>query len=101
MNNSNSRACKLSYRPEKVDAHAHDRRIVPHTASCKKLAIEAKDNTKFLATLERHFKTLSGGSFAAILDTLPTMLNAVRMVGSFRAIIIPMRGWCLVGAHRA
>ena len=64
---------------KKVDAHA----MISYNTSygeLQKLSIEAKDNTKFLATLERHFKTLSSGSFAAILDTLPTMLNAVRMV---------------------
>jgi len=46
----------------------------------QKLSLEAKDNTKFLATLERHFKTLQQGSFSTILDTLPSMLNAIRMV---------------------
>ena len=64
---------------KKVDAHA----MISYSNSygeLQKLAIEAKDNTKFLATFERHFKTLSSGSFAAILDTLPTMFNAVRMV---------------------
>ena len=64
---------------KKSDAHA----MISYTNSygeLQKLAIEAKDNTKFLSDFERHFKTLSSGSFAAILDTLPTMLNAVRMV---------------------
>ncbi len=64
---------------KKVDAHA----MIGYNTSygeLQKLAIEAKDNTKFLATLERHFKTLSSGTFASILDTLPTMLNAIRMV---------------------
>jgi dynein heavy chain len=30
--------------------------------------------------LERHFKNVSEGSFATILDTLPSMMNAIRMV---------------------
>ena len=45
-----------------------------------KLYAEAKDNVKFLSTLERHFKTIHRGDFQTILDTLPTMLNAIRMV---------------------
>ena len=45
-----------------------------------KLYLEAKDNVKFLTTLERHFKNVSDGSFATILDTLPSMMNAIRMV---------------------
>ena len=45
-----------------------------------KLYIEAKDNVKFLTTLERHFKNISSGNLSSILDTLPTMMNALRMV---------------------
>eukprot|EP01116_Phalansterium_solitarium_P024846 TRINITY_DN921_c0_g1_i7.p1 TRINITY_DN921_c0_g1~~TRINITY_DN921_c0_g1_i7.p1 ORF type:complete len:1316 (+),score=676.84 TRINITY_DN921_c0_g1_i7:209-4156(+) len=41
---------------------------------------EAKDNVKFLTTLERHFKNLATGSFSTINDTLPSMMNAIRMV---------------------
>ena len=42
---------------------------------------EAKDNVRFLSTLERHFKNLSQGSnFAVVLDTIPSMMNALRMV---------------------
>ncbi|GMH67856.1 hypothetical protein TrLO_g3024 [Triparma laevis f. longispina] len=51
-----------------------------HFAELSKLYIEAKDNVKFLTTLERHFKNVSEGSFAAILDTLPSMMNAIKMV---------------------
>lgn len=51
-----------------------------HFAELSKLYIEAKDNVKFLTTLERHFKNVSEGSFAAILDTLPSMINAIKMV---------------------
>jgi dynein heavy chain len=45
-----------------------------------KLYVEAKDNVKFLTTLERHFKNISSGKFSVILDTLPSMMNAIRMV---------------------
>lgn len=45
-----------------------------------RLYLEAKDNVKFLATLERHFKNIRNGSFSAIVDTLPPMFNALRMV---------------------
>jgi dynein heavy chain, axonemal len=33
-----------------------------------------------LTTLERHFKNISAGSFSVVLDTLPFMMNAIRMV---------------------
>ncbi len=42
--------------------------------------VEAKDNVKVLTTLERHFKNISSGNLTAILDTLPSMMNALRMV---------------------
>jgi dynein heavy chain len=45
-----------------------------------KLYVEAKDNVKFLTTLERHFKNISHGSLTQILDTLSPMMGALRMV---------------------
>ena len=42
--------------------------------------VEAKDNVKFLQTLERHFKNLENGSLQTIVETLPSLLNAIRMV---------------------
>ena len=45
-----------------------------------KLHAEAKDNVKFLSTLERHFKNLRLGSLAQVLDTLQPMTNALRTV---------------------
>ncbi|PNH08033.1 Dynein-1-alpha heavy chain, flagellar inner arm I1 complex [Tetrabaena socialis] len=45
-----------------------------------KLATEARDNVKFLTTLERHFKNIAAGPLGGILDTLPPMMNALRMV---------------------
>jgi dynein heavy chain len=49
-------------------------------AELTKLYVEAKDNVKFLTTLERHFKNISSGEFTVIVDTLPSMMNAIRMV---------------------
>ncbi|KAF1336483.1 Dynein heavy chain, partial [Globisporangium splendens] len=51
-----------------------------HFSELSKLYIEAKDNVKFLTTLERHFKNIANGSFIAVADTLPSMTNAIRMV---------------------
>ena len=39
-----------------------------------------QDNVKFLTTLERHFKSLSVGSMQTIVETLPSLMNAIRMV---------------------
>eukprot|EP00976_Prorocentrum_cordatum_P034580 703284-Prorocentrum_minimum.AAC.1 len=44
-----------------------------------KLYVEAKDNVKFLTTLERHFKNISYGTLTQVLDTLPPMMGALRM----------------------
>ena len=41
---------------------------------------EAKDNVKFLSTLERHFKNIVTGSLVSVLDSLPSLMNAIRMV---------------------
>jgi dynein heavy chain len=51
-----------------------------HYLELTKLYVEAKDNVKFLTTLERHFKNITNGSFTSIMDTLPSMMNAIRMV---------------------
>ena len=46
-----------------------------------KFHTEAKDNVRFLSTLERHFKNVThGASFQSVIDTLPSMMNALRMV---------------------
>lgn len=49
-------------------------------AELSKLYLESKDNVKFLTTLERHFKNLSMGSLVSIQETIPSMMNALRMV---------------------
>jgi dynein heavy chain len=42
---------------------------------------EAKDNVRFLSTLERHFKNICyGTSFNIVTETLPSMMNALRMI---------------------
>ena len=52
-----------------------------HRAELTKFYIEAKDNVRFLSTLERHFKNLAhGASFNIVLETIPSMMNALRMV---------------------
>uniref|UniRef100_A0A8C5M6C0 Dynein heavy chain tail domain-containing protein n=1 Tax=Leptobrachium leishanense TaxID=445787 RepID=A0A8C5M6C0_9ANUR len=46
-----------------------------------KYHVEAADNVRFLSTLERHFKNLTHGTgFNVVLDTIPPMMNALRMV---------------------
>eukprot|EP00210_Caulerpa_lentillifera_P005286 g5050.t1 len=45
-----------------------------------KIALEAKENVKFLSTLERHFKNLATGSLVSMRETLLPMMNALRMV---------------------
>lgn len=45
-----------------------------------KAYVAAKDNVKFLSTLERHFKNLSTGSLPVILETIPSLMNGLRMV---------------------
>lgn len=46
-----------------------------------KLYSEAKDNVRFLSTLERHFKNICyGSSFHVVTETLPSMMNALRMI---------------------
>ena len=43
-------------------------------------ANEAKDNVKYLATLERFLEPLASGDLNQILDILPGLMNAVKMV---------------------
>ena len=47
-----------------------------------RLHVEAADNVKFLATLERHFKNIENGSgdLRTIEETLDSMMNGLRMV---------------------
>ena len=46
-----------------------------------KYYVEAKDNVKFLMTLERHFKIIAhGSSLQSVSETIPAMMNSLRMV---------------------
>ena len=51
-----------------------------HFGELSKLYLEAKDNVKFLSTLERHFRHISEGSYLTILETMQSMVNGLRMV---------------------
>lgn len=52
-----------------------------HRSELNRYYLEAKDNVKFLGTLERHFKNIThGANFTIVLDTLPAMMNSLRMV---------------------
>ena len=51
--------------------------------SCSELRrwyVEAQDNVRFLSTLERHFKSIAHGPIEGIVEVLPSMMGAVRMV---------------------
>ena len=41
---------------------------------------EAKDYVKFLSTLERQFKNISKGELTVIEETLPSLLNGLKLV---------------------
>ncbi|TPX37396.1 hypothetical protein SeMB42_g06902, partial [Synchytrium endobioticum] len=41
---------------------------------------EARDNVRFLGTLERHFKNILVGSLQSVQESLPSLMNAIRMV---------------------
>ncbi|XP_048641449.1 dynein axonemal heavy chain 10 isoform X3 [Marmota marmota marmota] len=55
--------------------------LQPVLAELFKYHIEASDNVRFLSTVERHFKNIThGASFQVVLDTIPSMMSALRMV---------------------
>ena len=43
-------------------------------------ANEAKDNVKYLATLEKHLEALYQGAPTAMIDCLPGLLNNIKMM---------------------
>ena len=45
-----------------------------------KAANEAKDNSKFLSTLERFLEPLRSGTPTQIIDGIPALMNALKMV---------------------
>ncbi|NXI97836.1 DYH10 protein, partial [Psophia crepitans] len=64
---------------EAESEHIGNLQIVLH--DLRKHHVEALDNVKFLSTLERHLKNLTHGTgFSVVLDTIPSLMNALRMV---------------------
>ncbi|KAF1480795.1 Dynein heavy chain 10, axonemal, partial [Pygoscelis antarcticus] len=64
---------------EAESEHIGDLQIV--LSDLRKRHVEALDNVKFLSTLERHLKNLTyGPGFNVVLDTIPSLMNALRMV---------------------
>ena len=51
-------------------------------ANITKAATEAKDNAKFLATLERFLEPLQSGDPEVIIDSVPALMNAIKMIHS-------------------
>ncbi len=43
-------------------------------------ANEAKDNVKYLSTIERFFEPMYGNDPAAIIDALPALINGIKMI---------------------
>ena len=58
--------------------------VVDEYLSCanelNRLYVEAADNIKFLSTLERHFKNISGRNLTIIYDALPSVMNGLKLV---------------------
>lgn len=49
-------------------------------ATFQKLHAQAKDFVKFLTTLERQFKNISRGDLSIIEETLPSLLNGLKLI---------------------
>ena len=49
-------------------------------AAFQKLHAQAKDFVKFLTTLERQFKNISRGELPVIEETLPSLLNGLKLI---------------------
>ena len=41
---------------------------------------EAKDNVKYLTTLDKFIEPLYSGSIESIIETLPALMNAIKMI---------------------
>uniref|UniRef100_A0A0G4IFQ9 AAA+ ATPase domain-containing protein n=1 Tax=Chromera velia CCMP2878 TaxID=1169474 RepID=A0A0G4IFQ9_9ALVE len=46
----------------------------------QRIYLQAHDTLKFLATLERHFKTLQTGNLVRMRETLPILMNNIKMI---------------------
>lgn len=51
-------------------------------------ANEAKDNVKFLYTLERFIEPLYSGTATTIIDTLPALMNSIKMIHTIARCVI-------------
>ena len=60
-------------------AHQHSL-LIPSTSCQPQMTMEARDNLKFLATLERHLGILESGPLSAVLDAIAPLLAALRLV---------------------
>jgi len=49
-------------------------------AEFSKLHAQAKDFVKFLTTLERQFKNIGRGDLKGIEETLPSLLNGLKLI---------------------
>jgi dynein heavy chain len=68
---------------EKVLATASSSTLDEYLNCCNelnRLYVEAADNIKFLSTLERHFKNISGGNMSILVDALPSVMNGLKLV---------------------
>ncbi|XP_076453104.1 dynein axonemal heavy chain 10-like [Babylonia areolata] len=65
-----------------LDIYSHtDGNFEDVQSDLNKYYVEAKDNVRFLSTLERHFKNIAHGlTFQVVIETIPSMMNALRMV---------------------
>jgi len=67
-----------------VELGSQDKKLLSHfraqNMELNKVCVEARDNVKFLTTLERHFKNIARGDLKLMKETLGPMLSALKMV---------------------
>ena len=57
-------------------------RKLPQLGQLNKVHAEAKDNVKFLNTLERQFKIIQAGDLGKIEETLASLMNGLKLVST-------------------
>jgi dynein heavy chain len=62
-------------------------------------ANEAKDNVKYLFTLERFIEPLYTGSATTIIDTLPALMNSIKMIHHCAVLLDERAHDCPLLAH--
>ncbi len=55
-------------------------KLIEKINDLNKLSVEAKENAKFLSTLERHLRTLNDGPLDAIVASIPSLVDGMRMI---------------------